>query len=220
MNSLKLGDKTSPAELRALLRQQFPEAHAQPRLEDSARFETGCDELDHIGIARGSVTEIVQARPSSGGALLIARLVEGAAARGHHLALIDGRDSFDPESLDTATLRHLLWLRASSAAETIKAADLLLRDGNLPLVLIDLALNPEAETRRLPDTSWNRLRALADQASTALLAITRSQTLPRPHLRIILQESFTLAAFERARGDITITLHTARSTPAHLTKTA
>jgi hypothetical protein len=220
MNSLRLGGKTSPAELRALLRQQFPEAHAQPRLEDSARFETGCRELDNIGIARGSVTEIVQTRPSSGGALLIARLVEGAAARGYHLALIDGRDSFDPENLTAATLHHLLWLRTSSAAETIKAADLLLRDGNLPLVLIDLALNPEAETRRLPNTSWNRLRALADQASTALLAITRVQTVPRPHLRIILQESFTLAAFERTRSDITITLHTARSTPAHLTKTA
>ncbi len=112
------------------------------------------------------------------------------------------------------------WVRTSTTAEAIKAADFLLRDGNLPSVLIDLALNPKDEVLRVPDSSWQRLRALAEQTSTALLAFTSSQSVPRPHLRILLQKSFTLAAFERSRDDIELELHVVRSTPAQLTRTA
>ena len=220
MNIDPAGGVASAADLRALLHERFPEAHASARVEDGARLETGCAELDAIGIAKGSVTEIVQTRPSSGGALLITRFIEGAANKGTPLALIDGRDSLEPGGLSPTALQRLLWVRTSTAPEAIKAADFLLRDGNLPSVLIDLALNPKGEVLRVPDSSWQRLRALAVKTSTALLAFTANQSVPRPHLRILLQKSFTLAAFERSRDDIELKLHVARSTPAHLTKTA
>jgi hypothetical protein len=199
--------------LRALLRERFPEAHAPPKEDDRARLETGCRELDAIGIAKGTVTEVVKTRPSSGAALLVSRLVEGSAHKDFPLALIDGRDGFDPAELPPATLQRLLWIRATNTAESVKAADLLLRDGNLPLVTLDLTLSPHGEIARVPDTSWQRLRALAEKTSTVLLALTPGKTIPRPHLRINLAQSYTLTHFEHARCQLTLQLQTTRVMP-------
>ena len=199
--------------LRALLRERFPEAHTPPREDDRAKFETGCRELDAVGLAKGTVTEVVKARPSSGSALLVSRLIEGSADKGSPLALIDGRDGFDPTELPPAPLRRLLWIRATNTAESIKAADLLLRDGNLPLVVLDLTLNPSGEIARVPDTSWQRLRALAEKTSTVLLALTPAKAIPRPHLRIHLNQTYTLTHFEHARRELPLQLQTTRATP-------
>jgi len=51
----------------------------------------------------------------------------------YFVALIDGRDSFDPCWLDNFSLRHLFGSVVAKASEAIKAADLLLRDWQFPL---------------------------------------------------------------------------------------
>ena len=48
-------------------------------------------------------------------------------------ALIDGHDQFDPQSAGSSALSGLLWIRCHTATEAMRSADLLLRDGNLPL---------------------------------------------------------------------------------------
>jgi len=83
--------------------------------------------------------EIVAATRTSGSASLIRTLLCQATEEKKITALLDGGDSLDVTSLDPAVLSRLLWVRCRSAEETIKAADLLLRDGNVPLVLLDLA---------------------------------------------------------------------------------
>jgi hypothetical protein len=117
------------------------------------------------------------------------------------VALIDGRDSFDPQPLDNACLRHLLWVRCNKAFEAIKAADLLLRDGNFPLVIVDLVLNPRAELRKIPQTSWYRLQRLVEPTSAICLVSTRQSMVDSAQLKIVLENLWTLETFEKDKKD-------------------
>ena len=68
--------------------------------------------------------------------LLRALLRQSHRAR-QWMALIDGRDSFDPAGVEAPVLSRLFWVRCQTAEEALKAADLLLRDRNFPLVVLD-----------------------------------------------------------------------------------
>jgi hypothetical protein len=113
------------------------------------------------------------------------------------VALIDGRDSFDPEPLGNACLRHLLWVRCNKAFEAIKAADLLLRDGNFTLLIVDLVLNPPEELRKIPQTSWYRLQRLVEPTSAVCLVLTRQSMVGSAQLKIVLENLWTLETFEK-----------------------
>jgi hypothetical protein len=110
--------------------------------------------------------------------------------------LIDGRDSFDPCSLDNSSLRHLLWVRCGKTLEAIKAADLLLRDGNFPLVIVDLVLNAPEELRKIPQTSWYRLQRLVESVPTACLVLNRQSMVSSAQLKIVLENSWSLKNLE------------------------
>jgi hypothetical protein len=115
------------------------------------------------------------------------------------VALIDGRDSFDPSAsgvLGNASLHQLLWIRCSKALDAIKAADLLLRDGNFSLVIVDLVLNPQEDLGKIPQTSWYRLQRLVESAPTACLIMTRQGMVSSAQLKIVLENSWTLETFE------------------------
>jgi hypothetical protein len=113
------------------------------------------------------------------------------------VALIDGCDSFDPQPLGNAGLQHLLWVRCNKACEAIKAADLLLRDGNFPLVIVDLVLNPRAELRKIPQTNWYRLQRLVEPTSVACLVLIRQSMVGSAQLKIVLENLWTLDTFEK-----------------------
>src|SRR5437762_14042075 len=141
--------------LRKLLAERFP----QPPFPAATRLATGLSFVDQAiggGLPRGAITELISPQISAGSASLIHALLHAAHRDNYFLALIDGRDSFDPCGLNNASMRHLLWVRCSKAPEAIKAADLLLRDGNFPLVIVDLVLNSPEELRKIPQTIWYR----------------------------------------------------------------
>ena len=124
-------------DLRNLLAERFP----HPSSETPGCLTTGLPCLEKPiggGLPGGAITELISPGTSAGSASLIHALVHCAYRDNYFLALIDGRDSFDPCGLDNDWLRHLLWVRCSKASEAVKAADLLLRDGNFPLVIVDL----------------------------------------------------------------------------------
>jgi len=112
------------------------------------------------------------------------------------LALIDGRDSFDPASYGPAACARLLWIRCHHADESLRCTDLLLRDGNLPLLVLDLQLNPAAELNAIPSSSWYRLRNLARQSGTTLLAFTPRPLIPAAALQLTLTNSHLLLHLE------------------------
>jgi len=149
------------------------------------------------GLRKGAITEIISPNTSAGSALLIHSLLQIARRDRFFLALIDGRDSFDVQSVDAGTLQHLLWVRCEKATEAIKAADFLLRDGNFPLVILDLILNPAEELRRIPATSWYRLQRLVEPAPTAFVVMSRHNIVASARTKIALENQWTLPDLSR-----------------------
>jgi hypothetical protein len=200
-------------DLRNLLAERFP----HPQLATTARFRTGqalIDSVTGLGLPKGAITEISSPQLSAGSASLIAGLVRAAGASRYFIALIDGRDSFDPEPIEQASLHHLLWVRCRHAAEAVKAADLLLRDGNFPIVLLDLVLNRPNELRKIPQPNWYRLQRLVEPTSTACLVLSRQSMVASAQLKIGLEHQWTLQTLERGDSISAARLHLQRS---HLT---
>ena len=182
-------------DLRNLLAERFP----HPSYMTAPRLITGLPFLDEPirgGLPRGAITELISPGTSAGSASLIHALVHCAYRDNYFLALIDGRDSFDPYGLDNAWLQHLLWVRCSKASEGVKAADLLVRDGNFPLVIVDLVLNAPDELRKIPQTNWYRLQRLVEVVSTACLILTRYEMVSSAQLKLVLGNSWDNQTFE------------------------
>ena len=182
-------------DLRNLLAERFP----HPLCSTARRLSTGLfcvDESIGGGLPRGAITELISSGTSAGSASLIRALVHCAHRDNYFLALIDGRDSFNPSGLDNASLQHLLWVRCSEASEVVKAADLLLRDGNFPLVIVDLVLNAPDELRKIPQTNWYRLQRLVEIVSTACLVLTPYEVVSSAQLKLVLANSWDIQTFE------------------------
>lgn len=183
-------------DLRKLLAERFP----QPRIAPQSRVATGIPALDEAtggGLPKGAITELTSPNVSAGTALLIYRLLEAAHREHYFLGLVDGRDSFDPQPLGNVRLRNLLWIRCRKTIEAVKAADLLLRDGNFPLVVLDLILNAADELRRIPQTSWYRLQRLVEPVPTAFLVLTRRSMISSAQLKLVLENEWTLQDLEQ-----------------------
>ena len=183
-------------DLRKLLAERFPHVPATP----ATRLLTGLPFLDQAiggGLPRGAITEVISPRKSEGSASFIHALIDVAYRDNYFMALIDGRDSFDPCGLNNASLRHLLWVRCLTGSEGIKAADLLLRDANFPLVIIDLILNSPAELRKIPQTSWYRLQRLVELAPVVCLVLTRYEVVDSAQLKLVLESSWNLQTLEK-----------------------
>lgn len=183
-------------DLRNLLAERFPQPHVTP----SGCVATGLAGLDHAisgGLPKGAITELTSPNVSAGSALVTAGLLNAAHRERWFLALIDGRDSFDPQPLGNARLRNLLWVRCTKAADAVKATDLLLRDGNFPLVVLDLVLNAAEELRKIPQTSWYRLQRLVEPMPTALLVLTRRSMIASAQSKLVLENNWQLADLQR-----------------------
>jgi hypothetical protein len=196
-------------ELRNLLAERFP----QPVIAPQSRIASGVAPLDEAcggGLPKGAITELTSPNLSAGTALLIARLLEAADREHYFLALIDGRDSFDPQPLGNARLRNLLWVRCRKTADAVKAADLLLRDGNFPLVVLDLVLNAADELRKIPQSSWYRLQRLVEPAPTAFLVLTRRSMISSAQTKLVLENNWQLADLQQENNCSRLRLHVQR----------
>ncbi|HXM32418.1 MAG TPA: hypothetical protein VN921_02105 [Chthoniobacterales bacterium] len=191
-----MAGSSSIIDLRNLLAERFPQQAPSPHL----RLATGLPFIDETidgGLPKSAITELSSPNVSAGTALLICALLERAHRDGYFLGLIDGRDSFDPQSPGAARLRNLLWVRCTKAFDAVKAADLLLRDGNFPLVILDLVLNVPEELRKIPQTTWYRLQRLVEAAPTAFLVLTRASILSSAQLKLSLDNTWTLPDLEQ-----------------------
>ena len=200
-------------DLRKLLAERFP----QPPFSVLTRLVTGLSFVDQTiggGLPKGAITELISPQISAGSASFVQALLQAAHRDRYFLALIDGRDSFDPSALselDNARLRNLLWVRCSKALEAVKAADLLLRDGNFPLLIIDLVFNSPEELRKIPQTTWYRLQRLVESAPTACLVLSRRGMVSSAQFKIVLENSWGLETFEEAEAISRLQMRVQRS---------
>jgi hypothetical protein len=183
-------------DLRNLLAIRFPQA---PMLVGT-RLVNGLAFFDQPiggGLPKGAITELISPRGSAGSASLIHTFIHGAYRDKYFVALIDGRDSFDPCAVANSILRQLLWVRCTKALEAVKAADLLLRDGNFPLVIVDLILNSPEELRKIPQITWYRLQRLVESVPSACLVLTRYEMVSSAQLKLVLENSWNLETLEK-----------------------
>jgi hypothetical protein len=188
-----------PAALRELLAQRFPSA---ARRADEA-LATGISTVDAVGgLPRPGLTELVGSAPSCGSQLFLGQLLHTTRAQGLRVALVDRGDAFDPNSWPAPVLEHLVWVRAKQATEALQAADLLSRDANLGLVILDLRHTPLAELRRIPSPSWYRLQRALEPTLLAGVILTPFSLVPSVRLRLELSQSHALAAQSRPRPEL------------------
>jgi recombination protein RecA len=127
------------------------------------------------GLPRGCLTEIFGPASSGRTSLLVSMLAQ-ATGREEVCALIDAEDAFDPISAAAAGVRlhRLLWVRSAHNAEhALQAADLVIHGGGFGLVVLDLGDTPPAIARRIPLTSWFRLRRAVENTPTVLVSVAR-----------------------------------------------
>src|SRR4051794_24316339 len=197
-------------DLRKLLAERFPHPAPTP----ASILSTGVQFLDQTiggGFPQSAITELIAPKLSAGSASLIHAFLRSAQRDQYFVALIDGADSFDPGSSDNSALRHLLWVRCRKAFDAIKAADFLLRDGNFPLVIVDLVLNSPEELRKIPQTSWYRLQRLAEAVPTACLVMNRQSLVGSAQLKIVLENSWTLSDLEKQNATSALRFSVKRS---------
>ena len=183
-------------DLRKLLANRFPRAPKSV----GTRLITGLAFFDQSvggGLPKGAITELITPPRSAGSASLVHAFIHGAYRDKYFVALIDGRDSFDPCALGNSILRQLLWVRCTKALEAVKVADLLLRDGNFPLLIVDLIFNSPGELRKIPQTTWYRLQRLVESVPTACLVLTRYEMVSSAQLKLVLENSWNLETLEK-----------------------
>ena len=183
--------------------ERFPSAARAP---DDA-LATGIPAVDAAGgLPRPGLTELVCSAPSCGSQLFLGQLLHVTRAQSLRVALVDRGDAFDPGSWPAFLLDHLIWVRARSANEALSAADLLARDANLALVVLDLRHTSFAELRRISSPSWYRQQRAVEPALLAGLILTPFSLVPSARLRLELGHSHVLSALRQPRAEPTTAL--------------
>jgi hypothetical protein len=193
--------QSAVASLQELLRSKFPAAHAVAP-KDELLWKTKIRCLDAAGLWKGAIMEVVGEAKTCGVAMLIASLLENRAEIQQPAALVDAGDVFDPRSVTAGVREQLLWLRCHDIATAAKATDLLLRDGNIHLVILDMQLCSIRKVQSLPSSTWHRLRVLAEKSNVTLCAFTPCRTVPCAKSRLILEPHFTLDETQGPRADL------------------
>lgn len=193
-------------ELRQLLTDKFPQAHAARQPKAAPAIATGLPGLDALlggGWPKGKISELVGEGAGSGSSQVIHALLHHLAADGRFLALVDGADSFDVDAVDPDVLARLLWVRCVKADEALKAADILLRDRNFPVVVVDLKLNPAAQLRKILSSIWHRFRRLQEQNGTTVLIVTPTPLVGGAHCRVRVAGQLGVEAMIRRPAEVT-----------------
>lgn len=197
--------KTNVVELRQVLAAQFP--HLRPPAGNSAPHHqsTGLATLDSLlggGLPCGQMTELVGNGAGSGSAQILGRLVEQVAEEGRFLTLVDGADSFDPGALEPESLARLLWVRCSTTTDALKATDLLLRDQNHSVLVLDLKLNPTRDLRQISSSIWFRYKRLLEKNGTTFLIVTPFPLVSGASARVEFQSGLGLQALKTSRSEL------------------
>lgn len=204
---------TQLIELRQFLAERLPRARLgmAPERMVPAALPTGIESIDQGlggGLPQGAFTELVAPGEGSGSAQFIHSLLRHTASAGRLLTLVDGADSLDIDALEPDALAHLLWVRCRSTAEALQTTDLLLRDRNIALVVLDLKLNPAHELRRIPGTLWYRLSRLMEQHGGTVLVITPQPLVAGAAARIVSRTRLDHRDLERSPDTLDLRFET------------
>lgn len=138
-------------------------------------FSIGWREFDGVlggGLPCGALTECSGPLGSCGLTSLQHQLLAVARERQHFIAMVDAFDRFDPASSDPELLKNLLWVRGEGVSQAMKSVDILVRDNNFGIILLDLRDAPVGALRRIPTQHWYRLQRAARETEATLVVFT------------------------------------------------
>jgi hypothetical protein len=185
-------------ELRQVLAERYPMQTGTPSL----CTPTGWSPLDSLlggGLPKGAVTQLLIPNVSSGGVIVLHEIIEGMHDSSQYVALIDSKDCFEPAGDHPL----LLWIRCHQVLQALKATDLILRDGNLSLVILDFKENTDKELRKIPASAWYRFQRITEENRNTLLAITRHPIVTSAHLTISTMNRLRIDDLSAQRTDLT-----------------
>ena len=183
-------------QLRKILAERFPHKSGTHLLTS-----TGWSPLDSLlggGLPKGSITQLVIPSISAGGAIVLHEIIEAMQQHSQCVALIDGKNSFEPST----GYPLLLWIRCQNVAQALKATDLVLRDSNLPLSILDFKQNSDAELRKIPGTTWYRFQRIIEENKSTLLTITRHPLVSSAQISIMLTHQLRFDDLTSFRSEI------------------
>ena len=182
-------------DLRRLLAEKYPSLESKP----SGVLRTGLCAFDdgEGGLRRGALTEVTG---SLGGGGLFLQILLAAIQRARiFAALVDSGASFDPQGTNARSLCRLLWVVCRDARAAVKAADLILRDGNLPLLIVDFQRTPARELQRVPASTWHRFQRIVEQSATAFVVLTPRPMIEAAQVRVGVNNRWDLQAMRKRR---------------------
>jgi hypothetical protein len=184
-------------ELRKILADRYP----QQTGISSLCLPTGWSALDSLlggGLPKGAITQLLIPNISSGGAIVLHEIIEAMQEVSQYVALIDGKDCFEP----AADHPLLLWIRCHNVLQALKATDLILRDGNLSLVILDFKENQDKELRKIPGSAWYRFQRITEENKNALLAITRHPIVSNAQITVSTVHRLSMDDLSTQRTDL------------------
>ena len=187
----------SIADMRRLLEERFPQI--TPQQERFWETQWGALDGKEGGLPLGCVSEVCSGLAC--GRMFLDGVMETARRRNEWIGLVEG-NTFDFSGSRSAGWEKLLVVRVPNPGEAVKAADLLVRDGNLPVVLLDLQTTPLRSLGRIPVSTWHRFQRLVEQSGTALVALTPQPIIEAARVRLVLQGHWALADLKRPRGEL------------------
>jgi len=185
-------------QLRKDLREKFPQAHTAPPV--AAAEPVPEQPFDPAFFPPGAISEVV----GSGLSLLVAGLLgePREVAPLPDFILVDGGDQFDPASFTPEACSRLVWVRCSTAMEMLKATDLLVRDANIPFILLDTCGIGRRELSSIPASAWGRLKLAAASGNCRLVVMSPVAQVSCAAVRIALNARLGLEDFEIPRRDL------------------
>lgn len=187
--------------LRRLLDERHPVAPRRARRV----VPTGVPSLDQLldgGLATGALTEFVSEGTSTGNQSALGSLISATRSARQRIALIDAAGAFDIEGFDDDAIAHVVWVRCKALSECWRAADLVARDPNYAVIVVDVRGHPVRELLRTRDSIWVRLQRAAESADTAVVVQTDSSIVPNAAVRIAFAEKLRPAALTSPRREI------------------
>jgi hypothetical protein len=191
------------ADLRSLLAERFqhtlPSAHP---VTPPPAFATGLPAWDTQtgGVRPGEITEICGGLGATH--LVMEVLLERFSRAGWLGAWVDAGDSLEVADWAPRQLQRLVWVRCAQALPALKAADLLLRDGNANWVVLDLQGVAPPALRGICGTHWHRFHRLLAQQGSTLLVLSRNPLVEGVRVRVLAEERWSLEALERPRAEL------------------
>lgn len=159
-------------------------AHARIALVD------GHDSFDPASFPADLLAHLVWVRGRGRSTAPVSDPVAAALKRSDHV--VAGPATFSLcSSAPTSSAPEIAW--------ALQAADLLVRDANLGLVVLDLRGADAADFRRTPATHWYRLQHAAETAGQPLVVQTSHAAVPSARIRFVLAATHAFPALTLER---------------------